>query len=77
MFSDIRGFTPLAETQPPEETIELLNTYYTLMFDAIGGHGGIVTLMVGRRADGGLRRAAAAAGRTRQRRARGARDDRD
>ena len=47
MFSDIRGFTSLAETQPPEETIELLNTYYTLMFDAIGANGGIVSLMVG------------------------------
>jgi adenylate cyclase len=47
MFSDIRGFTTLAETQPPEETIELLNTYYTLMFDAISSHGGIVTLMAG------------------------------
>src|SRR6187549_3740280 len=45
MFSDIRGFTGLSETQTPEETIELLNTYYTLMFDAISGHGGIVTLM--------------------------------
>ena len=47
MFSDIRGFTSLAESQPPEETIELLNTYYELMFDAISGHGGIVTLMMG------------------------------
>ena len=47
MFSDIRGFTALAETQPPEETIELLNTYYTLMFSAISGHGGIVSLMIG------------------------------
>ncbi|HKW80205.1 MAG TPA: adenylate/guanylate cyclase domain-containing protein [Casimicrobiaceae bacterium] len=47
MFSDIRGFTALAESQPPEETIELLNTYYALMFDAISGHGGIVTLMMG------------------------------
>jgi class 3 adenylate cyclase len=47
MFSDIRGFTPLAETQPPEETIELLNTYYTLMFDAISGHGGIVSQIAG------------------------------
>jgi len=47
MFSDIRGFTPLAESQPPEETIELLNTYYTLMFDAISSHGGVVTLMAG------------------------------
>ena len=40
MFVDIRDFTPLAESQPPEETIELLNNYYALMFDAIGGHGG-------------------------------------
>ena len=47
MFSDIRGFTSLAESQPPEETIELLNTYYTLMFDAISGQGGVVNQMVG------------------------------
>ena len=47
MFSDIRGFTSLAESQPPEETIDLLNTYYELMFDAISGHGGVVTLMMG------------------------------
>jgi class 3 adenylate cyclase len=47
MFSDIRGFTALVESQPPEETIELLNTYYTLMFDAIGGHGGVVNQMIG------------------------------
>src|SRR5216683_2957985 len=47
MFSDIRGFTALAESQPPEETIELLNTYYALMFDAISGHGGVVTVMMG------------------------------
>jgi len=47
MFSDIRGFTSLAESQPPEETIELLNTYYALMFDAISSHGGVVTMMMG------------------------------
>ncbi|MEO8753308.1 MAG: adenylate/guanylate cyclase domain-containing protein [Casimicrobiaceae bacterium] len=47
MFCDIRSFTALAETQPPEETIELLNTYYALMFDAISGHGGVVTMMMG------------------------------
>ena len=47
MFSDIRGFTALAESQPPEETIELLNTYYALMFDAISGHGGVVNQMMG------------------------------
>ena len=47
MFSDIRGFTAMVEQQPPEETIELLNTYYTLMFDAINGHGGVVNQMIG------------------------------
>jgi len=47
MFSDIRGFTPLVESQPPEETIELLNTYYTLMFDAINSHDGVVNQMIG------------------------------
>jgi adenylate cyclase len=47
MFSDIRGFTTLAERQSPEETIEMLNTYYTLMFEAISGQGGVVNQMVG------------------------------
>ena len=47
MFSDIRSFTALVESQSPEETIELLNTYYTLMFDAISGHGGVVNQMIG------------------------------
>ena len=47
MFSDIRGFTSISEQLPPEETIDLLNTYYTLMFDAISGHGGVVNQMVG------------------------------
>jgi class 3 adenylate cyclase len=47
LFSDIRGFTALVESQGPEETIDLLNTYYMLMFDAIGGHGGVVNQMIG------------------------------
>jgi class 3 adenylate cyclase len=47
LFCDIRGFTAISENQPPEETIELLNLYYTLMFEAIDSHGGIVSLMVG------------------------------
>ncbi|HEX2541370.1 MAG TPA: adenylate/guanylate cyclase domain-containing protein [Caldimonas sp.] len=47
LFCDIRGFTSLVESQPPEETIELLNTFYTLMFDAISGHGGVVNQMIG------------------------------
>ena len=47
MFSDIRGFTTIAESQSPADTIELLNDYYTLMFEAISGHGGVVNQMVG------------------------------
>jgi class 3 adenylate cyclase len=47
MFSDIRDFTSMVESQPPEETIDMLNTYYTLMFDAITGHGGVVNQMIG------------------------------
>ncbi len=47
MFSDIRGFTALVESQPPEETIELLNAYYALMFEAINGRGGVVNQMIG------------------------------
>jgi len=47
MFADIRGFTSMCATQPPDETIELLNTYYTLMFDAISGRGGVVNQMIG------------------------------
>src|SRR6266516_7096016 len=47
MFCDIRSFTTIAESLEPTETIELLNDYYTLMMDAIGGEGGIVNQMVG------------------------------
>ena len=47
MFCDIRSFTTIAESREPTETIELLNDYYTLMMDAIGGEGGIVNQMVG------------------------------
>src|SRR5262245_19895074 len=47
MFSDIRSFTSLTESRSPADTIELLNSYYTLMFDAIGAHGGIVNQMMG------------------------------
>jgi adenylate cyclase len=47
MFCDIRSFTTIVESLEPAETIELLNDYYTLMMDAIGGEGGIVNQMVG------------------------------
>ena len=47
LFVDIRGFTTLTEQQAPEDTIELLNTYYTLMFEAITSQGGVVNQIIG------------------------------
>lgn len=47
MFADIRGFTTITESQSPADTIELLNDYYTLMFEAISSHNGVVNQMVG------------------------------
>jgi adenylate cyclase len=47
LFADLRGFTSLVESQSPEDTIELLNTWYTLMFDAISGQGGVVNQIIG------------------------------
>ena len=47
MFCDIRGFTTIVESQGAEETIELLNTWYTLMFEAITSQGGVVNQMIG------------------------------
>jgi adenylate cyclase len=47
MFADIRSFTSIAESQDPADTIELLNNYFALMFDAIAGHSGTLNQMVG------------------------------
>ena len=47
LFCDIRSFTSIAEAIDPADTIELLNDYYTLMMDAIGGEGGIVSQLIG------------------------------
>jgi adenylate cyclase len=47
LFSDIRSFTTITESQPPSVTIELLNDYYSLMFEAINARGGVVNQIVG------------------------------
>jgi class 3 adenylate cyclase len=47
LFSDIRSFTAITESQPASVTIELLNDYYSLMFEAINGRGGVVNQIVG------------------------------
>jgi DNA-binding response OmpR family regulator len=63
MFTGIRGFTTLVEQQGPEETIELLNTWYTLMRHGEPGRaaarahqGGGAHGADGRRHAGGARR---------------------
>jgi adenylate cyclase len=47
LFADIRGFTTIAEQQSPSETIDLLNQYFGLMFDAISANQGAVNQMIG------------------------------
>lgn len=47
MFCDIRGFTSIVESQPAEAVIDLLNDYYTLMFEAVAAQGGVVNQMIG------------------------------
>ena len=47
MFADIRSFTSISENQNPAETIEMLNEYFALMFDAITSNHGTVNQMEG------------------------------
>ena len=47
LFCDMRGFTSLVETLAPEESLELITVYHTLMFEAITSNGGVVTQIVG------------------------------
>jgi class 3 adenylate cyclase len=47
LFSDIRGFTTLAERLGPVETIKLLNDLYGLMFEAILSHSGHINQIQG------------------------------
>lgn len=47
MFADIRSFTTIGEKQQPADTIELLNNYFALMFDAIIGNHGTVNQLEG------------------------------
>lgn len=47
LIADIRSFTSIAETQNPSDSIELLNQYFSMMFDAITQNGGIVNQIVG------------------------------
>ena len=47
MFADIRSFTTIGEQQDPADTIEMLNNYFALMFEAIIGNHGTVNQLQG------------------------------
>lgn len=47
LFSDLRDFTPLSESLPPETLIEVLNGYFAEMVAAIRQHGGMVDKFIG------------------------------
>jgi class 3 adenylate cyclase len=47
LFCDVRGFTSLAERSAPEAIVELVNSFYTLMIDAVFRHNGTVDKFLG------------------------------
>jgi adenylate cyclase len=47
LFSDIRNFTTLSEQHEPEEIVQMLNSYMTLMETIIEKHGGSIEKFIG------------------------------
>ncbi len=47
LFSDIRGFTTMSETMPPEKVVEMLNVHFTVMADIILKHNGTIDKYIG------------------------------
>jgi adenylate cyclase len=47
LFADVRGYTALAAEHPPEETLDLLNRYLTVVTEAVEAHGGTVADLLG------------------------------
>lgn len=47
LFADLRGFTPLVESTPPQEVVAIINGYFREMSEAISASGGLVLQYIG------------------------------
>ncbi len=47
LFADVRGYTAIAAEHAPEETLDLLNRYLTVVSDAVEAQGGTVADLLG------------------------------